>query len=187
MHPRAEVGRERRRSTQIRKSFQGGLDKGPETHRKLKDFFIACGDYMVWSMERLHDQDQWICDLLKERVPKSDPIWESLRKLDDRQAKSKAATDKFEWGLKKYKSGEPVEPFVAAAREFCNMFGTLLQSRKNPFEPYTAKLFTDADWAKVAGVTEKSLAEEKDMFGMVRSLAPEGCDPEGFTVEYKPN
>jgi len=67
--PRAEIARERRRQIQVRKSFSAGLDPAaPWGAGDPEAFYLACSDYLLSSMDRLHDQDQMIHDLLRERI-----------------------------------------------------------------------------------------------------------------------
>ncbi len=186
MHPLAQIGSERRNQIQVRKAFQGGLEFDSGTAGTLRDFFLTCGDYMVFTMARLHDQDQWIHDLVKERVPEDDPVHEQLAALNERQNNSRAATDRFERAWDAYRAGGDDVAFLDAAKAFVGIFGTMLLARKNPFSPYTDKLFTEEDWVKVVGATEESLAKEKDLYQRIQSLAPEGLDPAGFTAEHRP-
>lgn len=182
MNPRAQIGIERRNQIQVRKAFEGGL--ALDDPASLRDFYLTCGDYMVFTMARLHDQDQWIHDLVKQRVAADDPVHEMLTALDKRQDTSRAATDKFERALEICKAGGDDAEFKDAARDFVGIFGTMLLPRKNPFEPYTNKLFSEQDWIKVVGATDDALAKEKDLYKRVQSLAPEGLDPAGFTAEH---
>ena len=181
MHPRAEIGRERKRQIQVRMALEGALIAlAPEYHA----FFKACATYLIFSMDRLHHQDQWICDLLKERVPKDDPVRRHLSDLDARQEMSRNKTARFKHALGKYEADASQEDFVPAALEFCAMFKTALLPRKNPFEPYTSKLFKDEDWITIAGVTQESLKREADLFSEVKRLAPPDLDPDGFEARH---
>ena len=141
----------------------------------------------MFTMARLHDQDQWIHDLVKQRVPADDPVHELLAALDQRQDMSRAATDKFERALEVYRGGGDQAAFEAAAKDFVGIFGTMLQARKNPFEAYTSKLFSEEDWIKVVGATPEALAKEKDLYERVQRLAPKDLDPAGFTAEHLPS
>lgn len=185
MNPRAQIGIERRNQIQVRKAFEGGL--ALDDSASLRDFYLTCGDYMVFTMARLHDQDQWIHDLVKQRVADDDPVHEQLAALDTRQDLSRAATDKFERALEIYRGGGSDAGFEDAANAFVGIFGTMLLARKNPFEPYTNKLFSEQDWIKVVGATDEALAKEKDLYQRVQSLAPDGLNPAGFTAEHMPS
>ena len=188
MNPLAEIGRERRRQIQVRKVFETVLaDPGPARPENLADFYIACGEYMLWSMDRLHDQDQFIHDFLKQRIPAGDAdAHQRLQELNERQGKSRALMEEFRAGLENLKAAgrQGLEAFEAGARRFVEKFNSLLAPRKNPFHEYTQQLFTDEDWVVIAAVTEDSLAREEALFMAVRQTTPEGLDPDQIQVEH---
>jgi hypothetical protein len=183
----AEIGRERRRQIQVRQAFEAGLAKSTHDATDLAAFYLACGDYIVWSMARLHDQDQRIHDLLKERLdPGRTDVHEQLAGLNERQEKSRAFTGEFQHAVEALRdsgaSGQ-VE-FEEAARAFVDLFTSLMAPRKNPFQEHTDVYFTDSDWVDIAGVTDGSLAEEQSLYGRVEETAPAGIDPANYTAVH---
>ncbi len=187
MNPRAEIGRERRRMIQVRKAFETYLTQRDDDAHDPTDFYLACGDYIVWTMARLHDQDQRIHDLLKERLdPGLTDVHEQLAGLNERQAKSRAFTADFQQAVKALRdSGASGQgEFEEAARAFVNLFTSLRAPRKNPFQEHTDVLFTDSDWIDIAGVSTESLAEEKELYELVGATAPAGIDPANYTAEH---
>ena len=187
MNSRAEIGRERRRQIQVRKAFEAGLAKSADDATDLADFYLACGDYIVWSMARLHDQDQRIHDLLKERLdPGLTEVHEQLAGLNERQGKSRAFTEEFQQAVKVLRdSGASGQAeFEEAARAFVDLFISLMAPRKNPFQEHTDVLFTDSDWIDIAGVSAESLAEEQKLYELVEARAPAGIDPANYTAEH---
>lgn len=190
LNPRAEIARERRRQIQVRKAFAAGLDPAAAwAGREPGAFHLACADYLLLSMDRLHDQDQVIHDLLAERIPAAEAeAHERLAVLNDRQDQSRALLEQFRGAAEALRGAGAagVRAFEHAAREFTAAFGNLLQARRNPFFRHTDRLFTDADWARIAGVTPESLAEEERLFERVRRTAPAGVDPDQYTAEHLP-
>ncbi len=188
--PRTEIARERRRQIQIRKAFEAGLDAAAAWNgRDPATFYLACADYLLFSMERLHDQDQLIHDLLSERIPAEESqAHDRLGVLNDRQERSRRLLETFGRAAEALRAsnGKAVPAFEAAAREFTAAFATLLQPRKNPFHRHTDQLFADADWERIAGVTPLSLAGENRLFARVQGSAPSGVDPDKFTAEHMP-
>jgi hypothetical protein len=188
--PRAEIARERRRQIQVRKAFTTGLD--PQTRwdgHERTPFYLACADYLVFSMDRLHEQDQLIHDLLRERIPPEErEAHERLAALDERQRRSRELLGSFREAAGALAAARDagLAAFEEEARAFIAAFGTLLQPRKNPFFRHTDRLFDDADWARIAGVTPESFAEEARLFARVRETAPAGADPDQFTAEHLP-
>ena len=188
MNPLAEIGRERRRQIQVRKLFEAVLaDPQAAQSADLTEFYIACGDYMLWSMDRLHDQDQLIHDFLKQRIPADDTdAHQRLQELDERQDRSRVLMEEFRAGLEKLRAAgrKGLETFEAGAKRFVEKFNSLLAPRKNPFHKHTEQLFTDEDWVVIAAVTDDSLATEEALFVAVRRTAPDGFDPDRISVEH---
>lgn len=187
MNPRAEIGRERRRQIQVRQAFEAGLAKSADDATGLAEFYLACGDYIVWSMARLHDQDQLIHDLLKARLdPGLTEVHQRLAELNERQEKSRAFTGDFQQAIKALRdSGAPGQAqFEEAARAFADLFTSLMAPRKNPFQEHTDVLFTDSDWIDIAGVSNESLAEEETLYGRVKETSPAGIDPANYAAEH---
>ena len=187
MNPRAEIGRERRRQIQVRQAFEAGLVKSADDVTDLAGFYLACGDYIVWSMARLHKQDQLIHDLLVERLdPGRTDVREQLAGLNERQAKSRVFTAEFQQAVEALRdSGASGQAqFEEAARAFADLFSSLMAPRKNPFQEHTDVLFTDSDWIDIAGVSNESLAEEETLYGRVEETSPAGIDPANYTAEH---
>lgn len=188
MNPRAEIARERRRQIQVRKAFEAGLAQADQRGAELFDFYLACAEYMVFSMDRLHDQDQAIHDFLKQRIPIQDAdAHERLDTLNKRQTTSRELMATFHQGMEKLKQAgrDGLKAFEEGARKFADKFTSLLAPRKNPFHKHTDELFTDEDWLVIAGVSDDSLVREQELFIAVKRTAPAGIDPEQMTVEHK--
>ncbi len=188
MEPRYEIARERRRQIQVRKAFEAGLLLAEQAESDLTDFYLACAEYMVFSMDRLHDQDQLIHDFLKDRIPVEEAdAHERLDTLSERQGKSRALMETFREGMDSLKrtGRQGLAAFEEGARKFADKFTSLLAPRKNPFHKHTDELFTDEDWVVIAGVSEDSLATEQLLFIAVKQTAPAEIDPEKMTVEHK--
>lgn len=187
---RAEIARERRRQVQVRKAFAAGLDDTAAWNgREPAQFYVASVEYLGFILDRLHDQDQRIHDLLVARVPAADgDAHEQLADLNRRQQRSRELVTRLRQAARELETaGRPgVRAFLDQARDFMAGFGSLLQPRRNPFSSYTDELFSDADWDEIAGVTPASIAEEERLFTAVRAVAPTGADPAQFVAEHGP-
>jgi len=186
--PRREIARERIRMMQVRTVFERVVADAEPADARLVDFYLACARYMVFAMDRLHDQDQAIHDLLAERIPHSDvEAHERLAELQQRQGLSRRLMDRCRDATEALaaagKTG--VESFAEFAREFAGSFKSLMAPRKNPFRRYTDELFGDADWMMIAAVSDESLATEEKLFVAVRRAAPAGNDPDQVTVRHE--
>lgn len=187
--PRSQIARERRRQIQVRKALEAALQKGGTGAGVGRDFHLAVGDYLVFSMDRLHRQDQLIHDFLGERIPPAEAdALERLAVLNQRQSSSRDLMAAFGRALERLRTeGDQGLPgFEAHARDFVATFTSLLMPRKNPFFLHTDRLFTDGDWEQIAGVTPASLREEERLFRAVQAAAPPDLDPENFTGEHVP-
>ena len=183
-NPRAEIGRERRRYVQVRKTFEAGLTSAEDVG---SDFYLACAAYMVSSMDRLHEQDQQIHDRLAAKIPPEEKdAHERLAELQERQQKSRKLMARFADCAKELRSADTdnLQTFEKRAREFTEKFNALMAPRKNPFHEHTDRLFSDSDWETIAGVSKQSLATEKQLYEAVSLAAPLAIKPEEMTVEH---
>ena len=188
--PRADIGHERRRQIQVRKALEAGLSRADRAdHHDLAAFYLACGDYLVWSMDRLHDQDQLIHDLLRERLPASErDARKALSVLGVRQQQSRDLVRVFRNAVERLRcqGRRGVRAFETAARQFTNTFTELLAPRRNPFEKHTDQLFKPRDWVAIAWVSDDSRRSEGALFAAVQIYAPDDIDPAGFSAEHLP-
>jgi hypothetical protein len=186
-YPRSAIGYERRRQVQIRVAFEAGLARRDREGFKSTGFFLACAAYLVVSMDRLHFQDQVIHDLLKERISSEEvEVHRKLSELNDRQEKSRELVDEFHLAAEALTETGPAgrRAFERVANEFVSAFSSLMAARKNPFEQYTAELFTDDDWTVIAAVTDESRAVESELFAAVKANAPVDIDPDTISIVY---
>ena len=188
MTPLAHIGFERRRQIQVRKAFEQGLalDNSPEVDR----FLLACGTYIVVSLDRLDQQDQMISDFLRERAAAEDAQLRSqLDTLDDRQVKCRDMMARFDDALQSFQENpaQRAALFREKADDFVAEFNGMMAPRKNPLSPYTDKHFDLEDWAAIADWTEEAKSREAALFAAVEQSAPNGLDPNGFTAEHLPN
>lgn len=187
--PRTDIGHERRRQIQVRKALEAVLaraDRGQ--HYPLADFYLACGDYLVWSMDRLHEQDQRIHDLLRERLPPGErEARAALVRLGSRQQQSRELVRVFRNAVERLRcqGRRGVQAFETAARRFAKTFTELLAPRRNPFEAHTDRLFGKRDWVAIAWASDGSRRSEQLLFATVQTYAPPGADPARFPAEHQ--
>lgn len=189
-NPRADIGHERRRQIQVRKALEAVLSQADRAgHHDLAEFYLACGDYLVWSMDRLHDQDQLIHDLLRERLPAGEQdARKALASLGIRQQQSRDLVRVFRNAVERLRcqGRRGMGAFETAARRFTKTFTELLAPRRNPFEKHTDQLFQPRDWVAIAWVSDGSRHSEHTLFVAVQTYAPEGIDPAEFPAEHLP-
>jgi hypothetical protein len=183
---KAAIGYERRRQVQVREVFEAGLALRNRDDLELAGFFLACAAYIVFSMDRLHHQDQVIHDLLAERIAADDmAAHERLDDLAERQGKSRELIEQLQRVAEELTADlDALGEFEDTAVNFVDAFSSLMAPRKNPFEKYTDELFTDEDWIVIAGVTDESRLIEKELYAAVQVNAPDGLEPETAVVVY---
>jgi hypothetical protein len=175
--------RERRRLAQVRKSFAAGADTATKGQPVPLEFLATCVDYISASMDRLHAQDQRIHDILRPHVLPDDITGEKiLSHLNVRLARSREALAKLVAARDTYRAAPQtgVTGFKVAVDGFMDVYLNVLLSGQHSTLDMQDKLFTDATWNDVAGVTQESNVIEASLFSAVKRLAPSGMDPESF-------
>ena len=183
-NPLAELGRERRRQVQVRQSLKGALEQAEPGDDTLAALLEACAGYLVNSMGRLDLTDMNIHDLLKERVPQDNAeVHEALGVLSARQHKARTETAVLAAALETYRKDGRTDfaPFDRALRHYHGIVSELMTPRKNPFSPYTDKLFTFADWTNIAEASTETVAAEDRLFDAVTAVAPDVLKPDSFS------
>lgn len=183
-NPLAELGRERRRQVQVRQTLKGALEQAEAGDDSLAALLEACADYLVNSMGRLDLTDMNIHDLLKERVPQDNAeVHEALGVLSARQHKARTETAALATSLETYRKDGHADfaTFDRALRNYHRIVSDLMTPRKNPFSPYTDKLFTFEDWTNIAEASPETMATEDRLFDAITAAAPEHLKPDSFS------
>ena len=175
--------RERRRLAQVRKSFAAGADTLAKGQPVPLEFLGTCVDYIQASMNRLHAQDQRIHDILRPHVAADDASGgQILSHLSTRLTRSREALDKLVAARDAYRTAPQTgaDAFKVAVDYFMDVYLNVLLSGQHSTLDMQNKVFTDATWNDVAGVTQESNVIEASLFSAVKRLAPSGMDPESF-------
>lgn len=174
---RPYIGYERRRQMQVRGSLGAALKSNADVK-----FLLACAEYLLVSMSRLDAQDMAILVRLRDRVPQSETeVHDGLTALDERQAKARDGTARFGQSVAAFKDGRiDGAAFALHVRAFNDLIQGMMQPRRNPYEHYTDRLFSDEDWTAIADATPTARAEELRLFKAVRELAPAGAEPDAM-------
>ncbi|MDE0681009.1 MAG: hypothetical protein OXI11_12525 [Gammaproteobacteria bacterium] len=183
-NPLAELGRERRRQVQVRQALKGALEQAEAGDDSLAAMLEACADYLVNSMGRLDLTDMNIHDLLKERVPQDNAeVHEALGALSARQHKARTETAVLAAALDTYRENGRTgfAAFDRALRHYHAVVSEMMTPRKNPFSPYTDKLFTFDDWTNIAEASAETAAAEDRLFDAITATAPEDLKPDSFS------
>ncbi len=186
---RQDIAWERRRQLQVRQALAAGL-AGPRVAEDARvRFLLACADYLIFAMDRLHVQDQALGVLLRERLAPDDT--EPLRLLgavNERLAMSRELVEWLRWAAGELRRDGPVALAVceAGARRFTADFQGPAAAHRNPMAAWTTRLVTETDWMAIAGTTAASRAREAELYAAVQATAPAGADPETFAAGSQP-
>ena len=183
-NPLAELGRERRRQVQVRQALNGALEQVEAGDDGLAAMLEACADYLVNSMGRLDLTDMNIHNLLKERVPPDNTdVHGALETLSIRQATARVETAVLEEALESYRTDGRADfaAFDRALRNYHWIVSELMTPRKNPFSPYTDKLFTFNDWTNIAEASTETMTTEDRLFDAITAAAPDSLKPDAFS------
>lgn len=166
---------------QVREALAAGLSVPALELSGRAALCLACARYLLFSLDRLHAQDQRIQDLLTDRLPESEvQARRQVAEVHEQQRQTRSLVEALRRHVGEFRDPEP------GLRAFLAGFQALVQPRRNPLSPHTDRLFGDADWAQVADVTPATLAEEERLFQAVRDCAPPGADPEQFSGQHSP-
>jgi hypothetical protein len=186
---RLHTQRERMRLGQVRKAFVAGLEFQASGTAVQIEFFAACVDYIKAAMDRLHDQDQRIHDILKPHIAANDNGGtDILANLDFRLSKSREALTKLVAARDAYRSKGPAgwADFKATADMFMDVYFNILMKGQHSTIEMQEKIFTEETWNTVAGISQDSKLVEATQFAVVKRLAPQGADPESFKAGPPP-
>jgi len=176
------VQKERIHLSQVRRAFTKGLEE-EDVDPGLINFYVACCDYLDCALNRLIAQDHILHDLLVPHVEKDNQEYiTKLEKLNIGLNAMEKAIKKLNTAKEKLiKSGlYEVNDFKKEATAFLDVFLNMLASNRHSTIDLEEKVFTPADWEKLAGVTEESIHNEDRLFQNVRLAALEEHDPESF-------
>lgn len=167
----------------MRQALAAGLALPREAGDARTRFLLACADYLLFAMERLHRQDQALGALLRQRLPAGEQ--EARRLLDEvgeRLAMSRELEEWLGWAAGELRrEGAPaLVAFESGARRFSADFRGAAPAHRNPLSDWSDRLIGEADWAVIAGVTAQSTAREAELYAAVRAAAPTGADPDAF-------
>jgi hypothetical protein len=175
--------KERMHLGQVRKAFAAGLEQAGQGKSVPVEFLGACVDYIGASMDRLHAQDQRIHDILQPHVtPGNAADAEILANLNARLAKSRVALGELIAARDVYRArgAGGFAEFKATVDGFMDVYHNVLLKGQHSTIDLQKKVFTDADWIRVAGINEGALVIEAGAYAAVRKHAPTGADPAGF-------
>ena len=171
---REHISHERRRLRQVRTALSTAVAKGANGDESYVPFYLAIGDYMETSMGRLDDQDVYMGKLLEKKIPNPNAeekkalaeLWERLRINQEHLKKFVAARDAL-----KAKGAAALDEYEAAAKAYTDYIVASMGHHGGSTNLAQAH-FSQDEWNEMAGVTDASIAKEKELFDRVFAAKP---------------
>jgi len=178
----SHVSNERTHLSQVRRAFTKSLEI-QNVDPGLVNFYVACSNYLDFSLKRLINQDYILHDLLLPHVEADNTEYKN--KLES-LSKGLAAMEKSMTQLNNakdqlVKSGlYEIDLFKREAAHFLDVFLNMLATNRHSTYDLEKQVFKPEDWKQIAGVTEESINSEKTLYNDIKLSAPQGCEPESF-------
>ena len=178
----SHVSNERTHLSQVRRAFTKSLEI-QNVDPGLVNFYVACSNYLDFSLKRLINQDYILHDLLLPHVEADNTEYKN--KLES-LSKGLAAMEKSMTQLNNakdqlVKSGlYEIDLFKREAAHFLDVFLNMLATNRHSTYDLEKQVFKPEDWKQIAGVTEESINSENTLYNDVKLSAPQGCEPESF-------
>ena len=178
----SHVSNERTHLSQVRRAFTKSLEI-QNVDPGLVNFYVACSNYLDFSLKRLINQDYILHDLLLPHVEADNTEYKN--KLES-LSKGLAAMEKSMTQLNNakdqlVKSGlYEIDLFKREAAHFLDVFINMLATNRHSTYDLEKQVFKPEDWKQIAGVTEESINSENTLYNDVKLSAPQGCEPESF-------
>ena len=169
------IAGERRRLRLVRQKMVGAIEDGVQSDDKYVPFYVATADYIDATMQRLHEQDVKMRDMIVEKVGEiDDSVEQALSELDARLEGAKAHLEPFLQARDALveKGAEALADFEKIGKEYSD-FIVANMGHHGATANLAAKLFSPGDWEYMAGITDEQQAQDQDLFQRVVDLAPE--------------
>lgn len=168
------IGEERRRLREVRQTMTAATKQKSQGDSAFVPFYIAIGDYFEATMDRLHRQDIRMGDMLRDKIDFDDPdnkkalaeLAERLKGNQEHLKKLLAARDNL-----KENADAALEEFEAAGAAYSDYIVQNMGHHPGSTN-LAAELFTHADWAYMADMSDEDQAREEELFGQVFALVP---------------
>lgn len=171
---RERVAGERKRLKSVREALSAAVARTAQGDAAFVPFYVAVSDYMEASMGRLHAQDVKMGDMIREKVGKIDAsVTQALGELDERLAgNQRHLADMLAARTALTQSGTAALPrFEKAAAAYTNYIVTNM-GHHGATTDLAAKLFSQADWEYMAGVSDADMQREQQLYARVRATVP---------------
>jgi len=169
------IGNERRRLRLVRMKMIAAIEAQANGDASYVPFYIAAADYIDTTMQRLHDQDIKMRNMIVEKVGEvDDKVEKALAELDARLAGAQAQLKPFLAARDelKEKGAAALAAFEKVGRTYSD-FVVANMGHHGGSTDLAAKLFKPADWEYMAGITEEQQKQDEKLFAQVQETSPD--------------
>lgn len=169
-----QIAGERRRLKSVRQLLTAAVARKSDGNPSFVPFYVALGDYMEAAMERLHAQDIKMGDMIRRKlVTLDDKAVQALDELHERLTGNHAHLAVFSAAKSALQSEgvDALERFEQASAAYTAYIMANMGHHGGTTE-LAAKLFSEADWAYMAGITEAETRLEQQLYDRAFALLP---------------
>jgi len=172
---RERIANERRRLREVRLKMVAAIEAKAGGDEAYVPFYVAVADYIDATMQRLHDQDIKMRDMIVDKIETVDEsVEKALGELDERLDGAKAHLQPFLEARDALKETgvEALEKFEQIGKEYSD-FVVANMGHHGGTTDLAAKLFKPADWEYMAGVSDEQARQDEELFQRVVDAAPD--------------
>lgn len=172
---RERIANERRRLREVRLRMVAAIEEQAKGDEAYVPFYVAAADYIDATMQRLHEQDMKMRDMIVEKIEKMDEgVEKALSELDERLEGARAQLQPFLEARDALREAgvEALEKFEQIAKQYSD-FIVANMGHHGATTDLAAKLFSPADWEYMAGITKEQQKQDEDLFKRVVETSPD--------------
>lgn len=169
-----QIAGERRRLKSIRQLLTAAVARKSGGDPSFVPFYVALGEYMEAAMDRLHAQDLKMGDMIRRKlVTLDDKAKQALDELHERLTGNQAHLTVFSAAKSALQSEgvDALERFEQASAAYTAYIMANMGHHGGTTE-LAAKLFSEAEWAYMAGITEAETTREQELYARAFALLP---------------
>jgi hypothetical protein len=169
------IGNERRRLRNVRLNMLAAIEQKSGGDEAYVPFHIASADYIDATMQRVHEQDVKMGQMIREKADVMDEnIEQALAELNDRLQGARqhlkpflAARDAL-----REKGRDALEAFEKEGKIYSDFIVANMGHHPSTAD-LGAKLFSPEDWEYMAGTTDEEIQREEAFFEKVQAAIPD--------------
>ena len=169
------IANERRRLRLVRMKMVAAIEAQAKGDESYVPFYVAVADYIDSTMQRLHEQDIKMRNMILEKVGDADAsVEKALGQLDERLEGAKAHLKPFLAARDRLREtgAEALESFEKIGKEYSD-FIVANMGHHGGTTDLAAKLFSKDDWEYMADVSDEQLEKDDRLFRKVEETSPE--------------